>query len=199
MRVVGSPLSSRILLATGAMALGMSVGIVGISAGGRASDAPMAAGRAAPAPVATLSLGPDVGGVDLGAALDRSVDAAQVPASAVRARPGLARLLVGKTERAEITIATAAGTKTILYVRAEIASISTTAITMKLSDGTRQAFAIDTQTFVREKGKQIKPTDLRTGDRAMVFGLKNADGSFTARLIRCIREQARPAASPSGS
>ena len=120
----------------------------------------------------------------------------------VAGRPvGLLRMLVGRTERAEITVSTDAGTRTLLYVRGEITALSASSVTVTLSDGTRASLAIAATTRFREKGKDIKVTDLSTGDRAMVFGLKNADGTYTATLIRCVREGARraPASSPVAS
>jgi hypothetical protein len=137
---------------------------------------------------------------DLGLA-DRAANGAAA-ATRTAGRPiGLLRMLVGRTERAEITVSTDAGTRTLLYVRGEITSLSASSVTVTLTDGTRASFSIDAATRVREKGKDIKPTDLSTGDRAMVFGLKDADGSYTARLIRCVREGARraPASSPAAS
>ena len=123
-------------------------------------------------------------------------------AARVAGRPvGLLRMLVGRTERAEITVSTDGSTRTLLYVRGEITAISASSVTVTLSDGTRASLAIAATTRVREKGKDIKPTDLSTGDRAMVFGLRNSDGSYTATLIRCVREGARraPASSPVAS
>jgi hypothetical protein len=117
----------------------------------------------------------------------------------VAGRPvGLLRMLVGRTERAEITVSTDGGTRTLLYVRGEITALSASSVTVTLTDDTRASFAIADSTRVREKGRDIKPTDLSTGDRAMVFGLKNSDGSYTATLIRCVREGARgaPTSSP---
>jgi hypothetical protein len=123
-------------------------------------------------------------------------------AARLAGRPvGLLRMLVGRTERAEITVSTDAGTRTLLYVRGEITALSASSVTVTLSDGTRASLAIAATTRVREKGKDIKSTDLSTGDRAMVFGLRNPDGSYTATLIRCVREGARraPAGSPVAS
>jgi hypothetical protein len=120
-------------------------------------------------------------------------------AARVAGRPvGLLRMLVGRTERAEITVSTDGGTRTLLYVRGEITALSASSVTVTLTDDTRASFAIADSTRVREKGRDIKPTDLSTGDRAMVFGLKNSDGSYTATLIRCVREGARgaPTSSP---
>jgi hypothetical protein len=188
------------LTAAGLFSLGSIVAVGGVAAV-RAPEvspaAPVAAGAAAPA---ALSFD---GAMLTAATLDLAVDAddgAAAPRAAGRPL-GLLRMLVGRTERAEITVSTDAGTRTLLYVRAEITSLSASSVTVTLSDGTRASFAIAATTRVREKGKDIKPTDLSTGDRAMVFGLKNADGSYTATLIRCVREGARraPASSPGAS
>jgi Domain of unknown function (DUF5666) len=112
---------------------------------------------------------------------------------------GLLRLLVGRTVRAEITTSSAAGTREILYVRGKIGDLTSTSLTMALADGTTQKFGVDAQTVVREKGKPEELSDLSPGERVMVFGLKNADGTYTARLIRCIRPAAKPAANPGGN
>jgi hypothetical protein len=112
---------------------------------------------------------------------------------------GLLRLLVGRTVRAEITTQSAAGPRQILYVRGKIGDLSSTTLTMALADGTTQKFTVDGQTVVREKGKPEELSALTAGERAMVFGLKNADGTYTARLIRCIKAAAKPAANPSGN
>ncbi len=109
---------------------------------------------------------------------------------------GLLRLLVGRTVRAEITTQSAAGPRQILYVRGKIGDLTSTTLTMALADGTTQKFTVDAQTVVRDKGKTEELSDLTTGERVMVFGLKNADGTYTARLIRCIQPAAKPAANP---
>ena len=180
---------SRLLLAAGAftltLAFGAFIGATAVGARGLAA-APSAAQPAS------------VDDAALVAATDLGTSGGDAPAAAAR-RPGLLRLLVGRTERAEITVSTSAGTRTILYVRGEIASVGATSIQMRLVDGTTQAFAIDATTRIREKGKDIKASDLAAGERAMVFGTKNADGTYAAKLVRCVREPARkPAASPSG-
>ena len=109
---------------------------------------------------------------------------------------GLLRLLVGRTVRAEITTESAAGLRQILYVRGKIGDLGSTTLTMALADGTTQKFTVDAQTVVRDKGKTEELSALAAGERVMVFGLKNGDGSYTARLIRCIQPAAKPAANP---
>jgi Domain of unknown function (DUF5666) len=179
---------SRLLLVAG-LPLILTVGVVIGATTVAARQAP-----AAPSVAQTASVDDST----LVAETDLGITGGDAPAAAAR-RPGLLRLLVGRTERAEITVSTSDGTRTILYVRGEIASVSGTSIKIGLVDGTTQAFAIDATTRIREKGKDIKVSDLAAGERAMVFGTKNADGTYAAKLIRCVRERAnKPAASPSG-
>ena len=71
---------------------------------------------------------------------------------------------------------------------------------MTLPDGSTQSFRVDATTVVREKGQTIAYSTLESGQRAMVFGLKNADGTYTAKLIRCVKEPAAAGgAAPSAS
>jgi hypothetical protein len=194
---------SRLLLGAGAIALAAALGAGAASGGLAGTGTPAAAGTFGPAGAADAAapaLLDAVSGGDLGLA------AADQQKPAVRGRLGLFRLLIGRTERAEITISTDQGIKTILYVRGQIAAVSTSSITITLKDGSRQTFAIDAGTRVREKGKDVKVTDLSSGERAMVFGLKNADGTYTAKLIRCVRPAigapttpAAPSGAPSGA
>ena len=121
-------------------------------------------------------------------------------AAKTAAKPGLLRLLIGRTIRAQITTDSAAGTRDILYVRGSISQLNGSSITIGLADGSSQKFGLDSQTLVREKGQPETLSDLSTGERVMVFGLKNPDGTFTARLIRCIQPAAKPgAATPGGA
>jgi uncharacterized protein DUF5666 len=180
MRLVQHIASSRIFFGTASLALGLVIGVAGMSAGLQCAP-PVA--PAAPAAFA-------------GASMSTVVDTSTVAAVGDKTGRGggLLRLLIGRTERAEITGATADGTRTILYVRGQIAALSASSITITLRDGTTQVFTIDATTTVRERGKPVKASDLATGDRAMAFGTRNADGTYTARLIRCVRQAAaRPA------
>jgi Domain of unknown function (DUF5666) len=179
----------HLVWATALVAIGLVIGIV---AGGGRPDT----GLANPAAVSLVDAADPVPGT------------AALPAAAGKG-VGLLRLLVGRTLRAEITTESAAGPRQVLYVRGKIGDLTSTNLTMALADSTTQKFTVGAQTVVRDKGKTEELSDLTAGERVMVFGLKNADGSYTARLIRCIQPAAAkpgvggagasPQASPSGS
>jgi len=138
---------------------GLLVGVVGVSA---VAAAP--AGPGAPVVGGTPNAAP-IPGIDLGA---------------------LGRL-GARNYRVEVNATNRSGSRTILYVRGAI-SMGTGQLTVTLPDNSTQVFTTDAQTVVRARGQSIPLSDLETGDRAMVFGLRNADGSYTAKLIRCITE-----------
>jgi len=191
--------TSMVAAAAGFFLVGAAVAASVFAAVGAPADSRSAAG-VVPAVIANALENAQLSAADLALAngdQDGAADAARRAGRPV----GLLRMLVGRTERAEITVSTDAGTRTLLYVRGEITALSASSVTVTLSDGTRASLAIAATTRFREKGKDIKVTDLSTGDRAMVFGLKNADGTYTATLIRCVREGARraPASSPVAS
>lgn len=158
------------------VAIGLLIGIV--VTGGRPDT-----GVAAPAAVSLVDAADPVPGT------------AALPDAAGKGA-GLLRLLVGRTVRAEITTQSAAGPRQVLYVRGKIGELTSTTLTMALADGTTQKYTVDAQTVVRDKGKTEELSDLTKGERVMVFGLKNADGTYTARLIRCIQPAVKPAANP---
>ena len=191
--------TSMVAAAAGFFLVGAAVAASVFAAVGAPADSRAAAG-VVPAVIANTLENAQLSAADLALAngdQDGAADAAKRAGRPV----GLLRMLVGRTERAEITVSTDAGTRTLLYVRGEITALSASSVTVTLGDGTRASLAIAATTRVREKGKDIKVTDLSTGDRTMVFGLKNADGTYTATLIRCVREGARraPASSPVAS
>ena len=98
--------------------------------------------------------------------------------------------------RIEVNATGKNGTHDILYVRGVLA-LGTGQLTVTLPDNSTQVFTTDAGTVVRDEGKVVALSDLQSGERAMVFGLKNADGTFTAKLIRCISEPATaPTATP---
>jgi len=157
------------------------------------SGARLDPGSGGPAPVSLVDAA-----APAAAAADDTTAATNAAKSA--AKPGLLRLLIGRTIRAQITTSSAAGNRDILYVRGSIAQLTSSSITIGLVDGSSQKFGLDSQTLVREKGQPEKLSDLSTGERVMVFGLKNADGTYTARLIRCIQPAAKPGtAAPGGA
>lgn len=197
---------SRLLVGVGALALAAAVG-AGIASAGTAHGAPATAvGPAAPAlaagvddstaAAAALGLGDDTSLVASTSGLGAltGADAATAPRGA-----GLIRALIGKTERAEITVTTKDGEKTILYVRGKITAASGTSLTITLKDGTTQAFKLDSTTRVRGGGKVRQLSDIATDGRAQVFGLKNADGSYTAVFVHLVMAGTGPAAAPTSA
>lgn len=126
-------------------------------------------------------------------------DAADVvlAADTTRQAAGPARLagllgLLRRTDRAEISVRTATGETSILYVRGTVAAVTASSITITLRDGSTQAYAIDASTKIRGGGKTLSIGDLAAGDRAMVFGIRAADGTWTSRLVRCVRPGTGP-------
>ena len=116
--------------------------------------------------------------------------------------PGALRQAIRRNFRLDVTATNRNGTRNVLYVRGTL-DVSAGSVTVTLPDRTTQTFTVDSSTVVRDKGETIPYANLANGQRAMVFGTKNADGSFTAKLIRCIREPqgatttpAAPSASP---
>jgi hypothetical protein len=186
MRVSMDLRPTRLLLGAGALALAFAIG-AGVASGGThaataAPAAPALAADDASAASSALGLGDDtslIAAVGLEGTLDGQN--AGAPKGA-----GILRAIVGKTERAEITVTTADGQKTILYVRGEISAASATSVTITLKDGTKQAFTLDATSKVRSAGKPRAIADIATGGRGMVLGLKNADGTFTARFVRLV-------------
>ena len=102
-------------------------------------------------------------------------------------RPGAFRALIRNDYRVTINATNKAGSRNILYVRGDIA-IGSGTVTVTLPDNSTQVFTTDSSTVVREQGKTITLADLSAGERAMVFGTRNSDGTYTAKLIRCVKE-----------
>jgi hypothetical protein len=193
---------SRLLVGVGALALAATVG-AGFASAGRAG-VPATGSPSAPAFAATAddpaNAGTTTGLADdvaLAAAVDRlagGTDLAAAPKGA-----GLLRAIVGRTERAEITVSTADGQRVVLYVRGTMGAASTTSVTITLKDGTKQAFTIDSTTRVRGGGKVRTIADIATAPRGFVLGVKNADGTFTAKFVHlglAAPKSANPVASP---
>jgi hypothetical protein len=179
---------TRLLVGAGALVLAFAVGAAAASSG---APARTAAGPAAPAVAAAAD-----DATDASAALGLGEDAALVAAIGVdgtadeqAAAPkrvgGILRAIIGKTERAEITVSTAEnGQKTILYVRGTFSAASATSVTITLKDGTKQAFTLDATTVVRSAGKVKVIADIPTSGRGLAVGVKNADGTYTAKFVR---------------
>jgi hypothetical protein len=150
--------------------------------------------------LAGIAIGVLVGVIGVGA-----VSAGPAPAAApagpsnvrtaLGVEPGALLKAFRNQYRIEVNATGLNGTHDILYMRGVI-TLGTGQLTVTLPDSSTQVFTTDSTTVVREKGEAIGPSDLESGETAMVFGLKNADGSFTARLIRCVTE---PATAPTST
>jgi hypothetical protein len=74
-------------------------------------------------------------------------------------------------------------TVTLTSIRGTVTAVSATSITVKAADGFTATYTVNGDTRVRiarEGRKSI--SDVKTGDRAIVFGEKNG-GSATARAV----------------
>ena len=95
--------------------------------------------------------------------------------------------LLAGTVRADLTVVKRDGTTVLVhYEVGQITSVSSTSVTVRGRDGKGATFAVTATTRVRAGGRAISISDLKAGDRAMVFGT-NAGGTYTAVLIRCVR------------
>jgi hypothetical protein len=186
MRVSFDLRPTRLLVGAGALVLAFAVGAAAASSGAPHT----AAGPAAPAVAAVdeatdasaaLGLGDDAA---LVAAIGVDGTTGDQPAAAKLKGGGILRAIIGKTERAEITVSTADGQKTVLYVRGTFSAASATSVTITLKDGTKQAFGLDATTVVRSAGKAKALADIPATGRGLAIGVKNADGSWTAKFVR---------------
>ncbi len=177
---------TRLLLGAGALALAFAIG-VGVASGGDPAAPAAAAAPAAPALAAddltAASSAIGLGDATLVAAigLDGTLDGAN---AAAPKGAGILRAIIGRTQRAEITVTTADGEKTLLFVRGSFTAASSTSVTVTLKDGTKAVFTLDATTTVRSAGKAKAVSDIKTTGRGVVVGVKNADGSYTARFVR---------------
>lgn len=183
MRVSMDLRPTRLLLGAGALALAFAIGAGVASGGAHAPAAPAAPALAADDATAASSA--------LGLADDTSLVAAAGVDGALggqnAAAPkgaGILRAIIGRTERAEITVTTADGEKTILYVRGSFTAASSTSVTVTLKDGTTAVFTLDATTKVRSAGKAKAISDIKSSGRGLVLGVKNADGTYTAKFVR---------------
>jgi hypothetical protein len=81
------------------------------------------------------------------------------------------------------------GTVTVLVQRGTVTALSATSITLRSKDGYAHSYAITPKTKVREQRQDVKLSDLKAGERAMVVALHTAKGDV-ARRISCIRAAA---------
>jgi hypothetical protein len=183
MRVSMDLRPSRLLLGAGALTLAFAIGAGVASGGTHAATAPAEPALAADdatAASSALGLGDDtslVAAAVLGGTTDGQ--AAAAPKGA-----GILRAIIGRTERAEITVTTADGEKTLLYVRGSFSAASATSVTVTLKDGTTAVFTLDATTKVRSAGKAKAISDIKSTGRGLVIGVKNADGTYTAKFVR---------------
>jgi len=74
----------------------------------------------------------------------------------------------------------------LTFDRGMITSRTGSSITFVRLDGQRVTVKVGPDTFVREGLRPASADVLHVGDRAMFFSHRNADGSLTAVLVRCI-------------
>jgi hypothetical protein len=97
------------------------------------------------------------------------------------------RPLLAATVRAELTVVKRDGTTVLVhYERGQLTAVSATSITIRGRDGNGATFVVTEATRVRANGEAIQLSDLKVGDRAMVFGVDQG-GTSTAFLVRCVR------------
>ena len=186
MRVLFDLRPTRLLVGVAALVLAFAVGAAAASSGAAHTAAVPAAPAAAAGDEATdasaaLDLGDDAA---LAAAIGGDGTSDGQPAAAKLKGGGILRAIIGKTERAEITVTTADGQKTILYVRGTFSAATATSVTITLKDGTKQAFSLDATTVVRSAAKARAIADIPTSGRGLAIGVKNADGTYTAKFVR---------------
>lgn len=180
MRVSMDLRPTRLLIGAGALTLAFALG-AGVASGGKGTAAPAAPALAADdAAAASSALGLGDATLVAAAGLDGTVDGtAAAPKGA-----GILRAIIGRTQRAEITVTTADGEKTLLFVRGDFTAASSTSVTVTLKDGTTPVFTLDATTKVRSAGKAKAISDIKTTGHGIVLGVKNADGTYTAKFVR---------------
>ncbi|HYM84311.1 MAG TPA: DUF5666 domain-containing protein [Candidatus Dormibacteraeota bacterium] len=108
-------------------------------------------------------------------------------AAKARGVAGIRAAILAGTVRAEFTIVKRDGrTVLIHYERGQVTAVTPTSITITGRDSKGATFVVTDKTRVRAKGQPIAYSDLKVGDRAMVFGT-DSGGTYTAVLIRCVR------------
>ena len=174
---------TRLLLGAGALALAFAIGAgVACAAGTPAAPAaPALAADDATAASSALGLGDDTSLV-AAVGLDGTVDARNAAAREGRRHPPGDHRPHPSGPRSRVT--TADGEKTLLFVRGSFSAASTTSVTVTLKDGTTAVFALDASTTVRSAGKAKAIADIQTTGHGIVIGVKNADGTFTAKFVR---------------
>ena len=159
------------------VAIGALVGVVGVGAVTAASPSP--SGPSGPVAPSVASGAPGTPGL-------RDVLALGT-AAGPDARRDVIRKAIARNFRIDVAATNQGGTHNLLYVRGTL-QVGAASVTVTLPDTSTQTFSVDGTTIVREKGQTVPFTDLKDGDRAMVFGVKNEDRSSTAKLIRRVIE-----------
>ncbi len=164
------------------VAIGVLVGVIGVGAVSAASPAPTG-------PSSTTGTGGGAAG---------TTGPSGTAASKPGIRLGLVRQAVHGNFRVAVDATNRNGIQHVLYVRGTL-KVSAGSVTVTLPDSSTQTFTVDSSTKVRAKGTTEPFSALADGDRAMVFGTKNDDGSYTAKLIRCVKEPKAAAAAASAA
>lgn len=68
-------------------------------------------------------------------------------------------------------------------VNGEILSVDANGVTVKLADGSSKIVLMSDKTVVN-KAEVAKITDLKTGNKVMIFGTENSDGSVSANNVQ---------------
>jgi hypothetical protein len=120
-------------------------------------------------------------------ATSRGGGTATSPAAGAGLRLKALREIVGRNFRVSVDATSAQGTKHLVAVRGTF-DVSADHVTVTLPDNSTQAFTVDSSTIVRDRGRSVPFSSLTDGQRALVLGVRNDDGSSTARLIRIPRD-----------
>jgi hypothetical protein len=95
--------------------------------------------------------------------------------------------LIGRNFRVSLDATSLDGTKHLLAVRGTL-DVAADSVTVTLPDNSTQAFTVDSATVVRDQGRTVPFSSLTDGQRALVLGVRNDDGSATARRIRILKD-----------
>ncbi|HEY7146059.1 MAG TPA: hypothetical protein VH637_17615 [Streptosporangiaceae bacterium] len=117
--------------------------------------------------------------------------AARVVLRACRARR-LVRLRALGGLHGQFTVKTKSGTATIGFARGVIESVTSSAVVVKAADGTQWTWDLVSKTVVRERGKKVGTSALKTGEQVFAGG-QIVSGANDARLV-----VVRPAKSSAG-
>jgi hypothetical protein len=135
-------------------------------------------------------------------------EAAQTPDAATTATPGkdsdakgrrhpLRQRLLRRTLHGEVVVRTKDGPQTFDLQRGTITAVSSSAMTVRSTDGFTETWAINDDTKIRKDRKAAGAGALKAGDQVRVVGPKSGSGA-TARHIGA-RTPKPPAGEPGGS